>query len=61
MRPAIERLGLDKVIEQVGIDRVIDCVITQIGEKELLKRIGLEGILTNLSPAQRRELKRRLQ
>jgi hypothetical protein len=57
LRPVIESLGLDLVIEQVGIDRVIE----QVGEKELLKRIGLDRILANLSPAERRELKRRLQ
>ena len=74
-RPAIERLGLafileqagmDRVIEQVGIDRVIeqvgiDRVIEQVGKKEVIKRIGLDDFLANLSPAERRELKRRLQ
>jgi hypothetical protein len=57
IRPAIESLGLEEVIEQVGIDRVIE----QVGEKELIKRIGMERLLANLSPAERRELKRRLQ
>ncbi len=57
IRPAVESLGLDRVIEQVGIDRVIE----QVGEKELIQRIGLDRFLANLSPAQRRELKRRLQ
>jgi hypothetical protein len=55
--PAIEYLGLDRVIEQVGLDRVIE----QVGEKEVVKRIGLERWLAHLSPAERRELKRRLQ
>jgi len=57
IRPAIESLGLDRVIEQVGLDRVIE----QVGEKEVVKRIGLERWLAHLSPAERRELKRRLQ
>jgi hypothetical protein len=75
IRPAIEILGLDRVIEQVGLDRVIeqvgldrvieqvglDRVIKQVGEKELIKRIGLDRLLASLSPAERRELKRRLQ
>jgi hypothetical protein len=75
MRPAIEMLGLgyvleqvgiDRVIEQVGLDRVIeqvglDRVIERVGEKEVIKRIGVERWLANLSPAERRELKRRLQ
>src|SRR5262245_15743524 len=56
IRPAVESLGLDRVIEQVGIDRVIQ----QVGEKEVVRRIGLECWLANLSPAERRELKRRL-
>jgi hypothetical protein len=57
IRPAIESLGLDRVIDQVGIDRVIE----QIGEKELIKRIGLDRFIASLSPRERRELKRRLQ
>jgi hypothetical protein len=66
IRPAVEILGLDKVIEQAGIDRVIaqvgiDRMIAELGEKEVIKRIGLERWLANLSPAERRELKRRLQ
>jgi hypothetical protein len=32
-----------------------------VGEKELIKRIGLDRLLASLSPAERRELKRRLQ
>lgn len=66
IRPAIESLGLDHVIEQVGVDRVIeqvgiDRLIEQLGEKEVLKRMGLDRILANLSAADRRELKRKLQ
>lgn len=66
IRPAIESLGLERVIEQVGLERVIEQVglervIEQIGEKEIVKRIGIDGFLANLSPAERRELKRRLE
>lgn len=57
LRPAIEYLGLDQVIEQVGIDRVLE----QVGDKEIARRIGLDRWLASLSPAERRELKRRLQ
>jgi hypothetical protein len=75
IRPAIDSLGLDRVLEQVGIDRVveqvgidrvveqvrIDRVIKQVGEKELIRRIGLDRFLASLTAAERRELKRRLQ
>ncbi|HEV3261114.1 MAG TPA: hypothetical protein VG013_29955 [Gemmataceae bacterium] len=57
LRPPIEMLGLDRVIEQVGIDRLIE----QCGEREVIKRIGLDRWLANLTSAERRELKRRLQ
>jgi hypothetical protein len=65
LRPAIESLGLDRVLEQIGIDRVIeqigpDRVIERLGDKELIKRIGLDRFLAGLSPTDRRELKRRL-
>jgi hypothetical protein len=75
LRPAIESLGLDRVLDQVGIDRVIDevgidrviervgldRVIAEVGDKELVKQMGLDRILASLSPAERRELKRRLE
>ena len=55
--PAIESLGLRTVLEQVGVDRVIEAM----DKKEVIRRIGLDDFLANLSPAQRQELKRRLQ
>jgi hypothetical protein len=57
LQPAIDYLGLDRVIDQIGLDRLID----HVGENELIKRIGMERWLAHLSPAERRELKRRLQ
>src|SRR5262249_15922853 len=57
IRPAIESLGLDRVIEQIGVDRVVE----QVGGKEFIKQFGLDRLLASLSPAERRELKRRLQ
>jgi hypothetical protein len=75
LRPAIESMGLGHVIEQVGRKRVIEeigskqfieevgrkRVIEEIGSKHFIQEIGLEDFLANLSPADRRELKRRLQ
>jgi len=64
-RPAIEMYGLPYIIEQAGLQRVIESIglprlIEQIGEKEAIKEIGLDRIIANLTPAQRRELKKRL-
>jgi hypothetical protein len=61
IRPAVESTGLAEVTEQVGMDRIIDQIIEHVGVKELVKRIGIDNYLANLSPAQRRELKRKLQ
>jgi hypothetical protein len=66
IRPAIESLGLDRVIEQVGLDRVIEQiglerVIEHVGEKHLIKEIGVERFVANLSPSEKKELKRRLE
>jgi hypothetical protein len=75
LRPAIESLGLGVVIEQVGSKRVIEeigskrvieeigskRVIEEIGSKRFLEEIDLDDLVANLSPAKRRELKRRLQ
>jgi hypothetical protein len=62
----IEEVGLERLIEQVGLERVveqvgIDRVLAQLGEREVVKRIGVQRWLANLSPAERRELKRLLQ
>jgi hypothetical protein len=48
---------MDRVIDQVGADRIIE----QLDVKEVINLIGMDRILANLSPAERRELKRRLQ
>ena len=65
-RPAIEMYGLDYVIEQAGLDQVAEALgpermVELIGPKRMVEAIGLENILASLSPAERRELKRRLQ
>jgi hypothetical protein len=66
LRPAIETLGLGYVLEQVGIDRLIEQagierLLAKIGDKDAIKAMGLDRVLAALSPAERRELKRRLQ
>jgi hypothetical protein len=57
LRPVIEKLGLAEVIRQAGVERVIE----HIPKKELVKQTGIDDLLAHLSPAERRELKRRLQ
>jgi hypothetical protein len=66
LRPAIQLMGLGHVIEQVGTKQVIEQIgakqfIEEIGSRRVIEEIGLEDLLANLSPAERRELKRRLQ
>jgi hypothetical protein len=56
LEPLIEILGLDEFIRRLGIARVVN----QIGDRELLRLMGIERLVANLSAAQRRELKRRL-
>jgi hypothetical protein len=62
----IELLGAKRFIDEYGSKRFIEefgskRLIEEIGSKRLIEEIGLEGLLANLSPADRRELKRRLQ
>ena len=66
LEEAVDAMGLDRIINTVGINRVIELcglqrVIDEVGEKEVIKHIGLDRWLANLSPAERKELKRRLQ
>jgi hypothetical protein len=53
---AIHALGLDRIIDTVGTKQLLET----IGPKRLIDEIGLDWFLANLSPADRRELKRRL-
>jgi hypothetical protein len=56
IRPAVEYLGLDRVIEQVGLEQVIN----QVGMDRFIEHVGMDRLLASLTPAQRRDLKRRL-
>jgi hypothetical protein len=65
MRPVVEMLGVKRVIEQVGLERVIEQVglervIKEVGVKAIVEKVGVEEWLANLSPAARRQVKRRL-
>jgi predicted small integral membrane protein len=84
LEPAIEAMGVDRIVETVGIKRFIELLgskrildeigskrfievfgskrfIEEFGSRRLIQEIGLENLVSNLSPAERRELKRRLQ
>ena len=63
---AVEVMGLMRVIDQVGLKRVIDevgpkRVIDELGPKRVLHEFDSESLVSCMSPAQRREVKRLLQ
>jgi hypothetical protein len=54
LEPLVELMGgMDALIQQLGVKRVIDGV----GVKRVIDEVGLDTLFSNLSPAQRRELK----
>jgi hypothetical protein len=57
LRPAIDAVGLDEFIRQVGLKRLVE----EAGPKRVRDEMGLDWLLSQLTPAERRELKRRLQ
>jgi len=66
VKQVLDEVGLRPFIEQVGRQRIIECIcqdhrLARRAAKVLVKRLGIDGIVANLSAAQRRELKRRLQ
>jgi hypothetical protein len=66
LQAAIDAMGLGRIVEQVGVRRVVDLIgidsfLEQLGKKEVLERMDVDELVANLSPAKRRELKRRLQ
>jgi hypothetical protein len=71
----IEQVGTKRVIEEIGSKRFLEEIggkrfleeigskrfLEEVGSKRFLEEIDLDDLLANLSPAKRRELKRRLQ
>jgi hypothetical protein len=65
----IDQIGLQRVIDQVGLQRLIDQVglqrlIDQVGLQRLIDQVGLQHVidqaLSQMTPDQLRELKKRL-
>jgi hypothetical protein len=57
LEAAVNAMGIDRVAATVGLKRMME----HFGTKRVIDEIGLDKILANLSAADRRELKRRLQ
>jgi hypothetical protein len=74
LKPVIEAVGVKEVIDEVGLKEVLKEVglkevLKEVGLKEVLKEVGLrqviesaglDELIAHLTPAERRELKRRL-
>jgi hypothetical protein len=65
-RPAIKAGHLKEIVRQAGAKRLLQQfdareLVEFIGENEELRRETLDSLLRELSPAERRELKRRLE
>jgi hypothetical protein len=57
LTPVIETMGMDWLIEQVGAKQVIE----HLGAKRVIRELGgVEGLLAELTPDQRRQLRRLL-
>jgi hypothetical protein len=56
-RPALDTVGLKRLLEQAGTDNVIE----EIGKKEILARLDVDDVLAHWPAAKRRALKRRLE
>src|SRR5207253_1532606 len=61
IRPAIESLGLDRVVEQVGIDRVIesvgiDRVIESVGIDRVIESVGIDRVIEQVGQVGRDRL-----
>ena len=56
LKRVIEEVGLGSVIAEVGLDRVI----AEVGLDRVIAEVGVDRLIASLTPAQRRELKRRL-
>jgi hypothetical protein len=64
LQPFVDWFGIEEVLKQVEkvIQRVgLEKFIQQVGTKKVIEQIGVDRLLANLTPAQRREMKKRLQ
>lgn len=57
LTPIVQTMGMDWVIQQLGAERVIE----HLGAKEVVQHLGVNRLWAELSPEQRRQLKRLLQ
>ena len=56
MDAVVKQLGMERVIQEVGVKRAIK----ERGVKPVIDEVGLDSLLANLTPVQKRELRRRL-
>jgi hypothetical protein len=64
--PVIEEVGLKNVIEEVGLNRVIeevglDRVLGEVGWDRFIRELSRSTLRSQMTAAQRRELKRLLE
>jgi hypothetical protein len=52
---------LERIRDFVDMDKAIEWIIEQYGEEKVVEKMGMDRLLARLTPAQRRELKKRLQ
>ena len=60
LEPLVEHLGMPQVLQKLGLRRVLEAA----GSKQILDEMGpdwLTTLITELTPEQRRALRRRLQ
>ena len=56
LRPFIEKIGLEKYLAVVEVEDAIDA----FGAKKVVKQLGIDRILANLTAEERQQLKERL-
>lgn len=56
LEPLFEAVGMNRVIDTIGLDRVIN----RIGIRRVIDAKGVDWVLKQMTPEQRRQFKERL-
>jgi hypothetical protein len=57
LKRVVDEIGLKRVVDEIGLKRVVD----EIGLKRVVDHLGVDALVEGLTPAQKRELKRKLE
>jgi hypothetical protein len=60
LEPLIKAIGVKRIVQTVGVERIVQMAGFRRRFRQLIREKGVEWLLAQMSPEQRRELKEQL-